>query len=179
MLAYLNSTRIRTTTNHNYVNILEVSKIMPKSLSFSCIWYICDREQTSQQKFSNYSKIFLLFPSVGQVLKMGTFSNLTIVINLFVCLFGNSSQTIGPKGLKFSGFDGGQPGVFIRTFGEDRSKTLTVELLFQIFLIGVTTPENHHHNRLTIILTGLCGSVYRIGVMLKYPSGGGGAQFHA
>ena len=28
----------------------------------------CDREQTSQQKFSNYNKIFLLSASVGGVL---------------------------------------------------------------------------------------------------------------
>ena len=34
-------------------------------------------------------------------------------LNLFICLFGNSSQTIGPKGFKFSGFDGGHPKVVV------------------------------------------------------------------
>ena len=37
-------------------------------------------------------------------------------------LFDNSSQTIGPKGLNFSEFDGGHPEVIIRMFGEDWSK---------------------------------------------------------
>ena len=45
---------------------------------------------------------------------------------LFVCLFDNSSQMIGPKGLKFSGFDG----VVITRFGEDCSETLPVNLFF-------------------------------------------------
>ena len=43
-------------------------------------------------------------------------------------LFAKSSQMIGPKWLKFSGFDGSHPGVVIRKFGEDRSKTLPVGL---------------------------------------------------
>ena len=43
----------------------------------------------------------------------------TIILNLFICLFGNYSQTIGPEGLKFSGFDGGHPGDIIRKFGDD------------------------------------------------------------
>ena len=37
----------------------------------------------------------------------------------FICLFGNYSQTIGPRGLKFYKFDVGHPGVVIRKFGED------------------------------------------------------------
>ena len=40
--------------------------------------------------------------------------DLTIIFNLSLCLSGNSSQKIGPKRLKFSGFDGGHPGVVIR-----------------------------------------------------------------
>ena len=35
---------------------------------------------------------------------------------------------MGPKGLKFSGFDGGHLGVIIRKLGEDQSKTLPVGL---------------------------------------------------
>ena len=35
---------------------------------------------------------------------------------------------IETKGLKFSGFDGDHPGMVMRYFGEDRSKTLPVEL---------------------------------------------------
>ena len=42
-----------------------------------------------------------------------------------VC-FDNPSQTMGPKGLEFSGFDGDYPGVITRKFGEDKSKTLPV-----------------------------------------------------
>ena len=47
-------------------------------------------------------------------------AHLIVILNifcLFICLFKNSSQQIGPKGLKFSVFDGGPPGVFIRNFG--------------------------------------------------------------
>ena len=49
-------------------------------------------------------------------------SFLTIIFYLFVvyfCLIGNSSQTIGSKGLKFLGFDGGRPGEVLTKFGED------------------------------------------------------------
>ena len=57
---------------------------------------------------------------------------LTIIFNsfvcLFVCFFNNFSQTIRPKGLKFSGFDAGHPGVVIRKFSGDQSKTLPVGL---------------------------------------------------
>ena len=49
---------------------------------------------------------------------------------LFVCLSSNSSQTIGPTGFKFSGFDGGLPGVVIREFGEDWSKIQPVGQFF-------------------------------------------------
>ena len=41
----------------------------------------------------------------------------------FVCLFvylsSNYSQLIGPRGFKFSGFDGGHPGDVLMKFGED------------------------------------------------------------
>ena len=40
-------------------------------------------------------------------------------ICLFVYWFSNSSQKIVPKGLPFSGFDGGHPRVVIRKFSED------------------------------------------------------------
>ena len=43
-----------------------------------------------------------------------------LFVCLFVCLSGNYSQIIGPKGLKFSGFDGGHPGGIIKKFGEDQ-----------------------------------------------------------
>ena len=33
-----------------------------------------------------------------------------------------------PKGFNFSGFDGGHPGMVIRKFGEDQSKTLPMGL---------------------------------------------------
>ena len=64
-------------------------------------------------------------------------TNLTIIFNLFVCavhvcavhLFGNYSQVIGPKVLKFSGFPGVNPGEIIRKFGEDRSKTIPIRPL--------------------------------------------------
>ena len=52
--------------------------------------------------------------------------------------FTNFSQTIGLKGLKFSGFngfDGAYPGVIIRKFGEDRIKALPVAL-FNFFKIS-------------------------------------------
>ena len=52
-------------------------------------------------------------------------------------LLANSSQMIGPKGLKISAFDGDYPGVVARKFGEDRSKTLPVELFSQNFLVVV------------------------------------------
>ena len=42
-------------------------------------------------------------------------------------LFDNSLQTIGPKALKSSGFDGG---VVIRKFGEEWSKILPMQLFF-------------------------------------------------
>ena len=45
-------------------------------------------------------------------------------------LFANSYQTIGPKGLKYTGFNEGHPGVVLRKFGEDRSKTLPMRLFF-------------------------------------------------
>ena len=45
--------------------------------------------------------------------------NLNMILISFVCLFNNSSQMIGPKRLKFSVVDGGNPGVVIRKFGED------------------------------------------------------------
>ena len=45
--------------------------------------------------------------------------HLTIILNLFICLSGNS-QIIRPKELKFSGFDEGHPGDVITKFGEDR-----------------------------------------------------------
>ena len=45
-------------------------------------------------------------------------------------LFANSSQIIVPKGLKFSGFDGGHHGVVTRKFGEDQIKTLPLGLFF-------------------------------------------------
>ena len=42
-------------------------------------------------------------------------------MSFFVCLSGNSSHTIVPKGLNFSGFEGGgHLGVVIRKFGEDQ-----------------------------------------------------------
>ena len=60
-------------------------------------------------------------------------------------LLSNSSETIGPKGVKFSGFDGGHLGVVIRKFGEDQSKTLPAcgATFSQNFLVVVTTlmPE--------------------------------------
>ena len=46
---------------------------------------------------------------------------------------------IGLKGHKFSGFDGGHPGVITRKFGKDWSKTMPEGLFFQNFLVGVTT----------------------------------------
>ena len=46
-----------------------------------------------------------------------------MVACLLVCLSGNSSQTIGPKELKFLKSDGGHPEVVIRKFGEDWSTT--------------------------------------------------------
>ena len=45
---------------------------------------------------------------------------------------------IGPKVLKFLGFDWGCPGVVLRE-GEDRSKTLPVGLFSRNVLIVVTT----------------------------------------
>ena len=54
----------------------------------------------------------------------------------FVCLLGNYSQAIGPKGLNLSGFDGSHPGVVIRKFGKDQSKTLPVGLFF--FLLEIS-----------------------------------------
>ena len=51
---------------------------------------------------------------------MTVYLYLTIIPNLFVCLSINSSQTIGTKGLKFSGLERGYPGMVIRKFGEDR-----------------------------------------------------------
>ena len=62
-------------------------------------------------------------------------------------LFDDSSQTIGPKGLKFSGFDKGYPGVIIKKFGEDMSKTMPV---------GVTTlclTKTPHLQHTTIVET--------------------------
>ena len=35
---------------------------------------------------------------------------------------------IGPEGLKYTGFNEGHPGVVIRKFGEEQSKTLPVGL---------------------------------------------------
>ena len=44
-----------------------------------------------------------------------------------------------PKGLQFSGFDGGSPGVIIRKFNKNQSKTLPVGLyIFLTYLVGVT-----------------------------------------
>ena len=42
---------------------------------------------------------------------------------------------IGPKTLKLSEFDGDHPGVVIRKFGEDRSKTLPVQQFFFFFFL--------------------------------------------
>ena len=49
-----------------------------------------------------------------------------------VGLFANSSRMIGPKGLKFLGFDGSHPGVVIRKFGEEQSRILHVGLFFSL-----------------------------------------------
>ena len=43
-----------------------------------------------------------------------------LFFHLSLCLSGDSSQTIGPKGLTFLGFDGGHFGVAIGKFDEDR-----------------------------------------------------------
>ena len=66
-------------------------------------------------------------------------------------LFKNSSQPIGPKGLKLSGFDG----VVIRKFGEDRSKALPLVLLFSQFSDWNhnSMPEYHHPTYYTTPLT--------------------------
>ena len=48
-------------------------------------------------------------------------------------LYTNSSEMIGPNGLKFSGFYGSHPGLVIRWFGKSQSKTLPVGLfIFKI-----------------------------------------------
>ena len=85
----------------------------------------------------------VLFPSIGWYLFC-----VTIIFNLFICLFSSSSETIGPreliisrirwdhpggsvgffdkssqmiglKGLKFSGFNWGHPEMIIRKIGDD------------------------------------------------------------
>ena len=50
---------------------------------------------------------------------------------------------VGPKGLKFSGFDGGHPVVVIRKFGGDQSKTLPVELFFPLKFPGCGRNSMH------------------------------------
>ena len=47
---------------------------------------------------------------------------------------------IWSKGLKYTGFDEGHPGVVLRKLGEDQSKTLPIRLFFtKRFLVVVTT----------------------------------------
>ena len=59
--------------------------------------------------------------------------------------FNNSSQMIGPEGLKLSGFGGGHCGVVRRKFSEDRNKTLPV---------GIYTKfPSWGHNSMPIPLT--------------------------
>ena len=60
-----------------------------------------------------------IFLSVAILVCQSYYKSLFFVY-LFVCLFGNYSQTIGPKGLKFSGFDRGYPGDGKRKFSEDQ-----------------------------------------------------------
>ena len=43
---------------------------------------------------------------------------------------------IGPKELKFSGFDGCHPGIVLRKFSEDGSKTLPMGLYFFLKFSG-------------------------------------------
>ena len=51
-----------------------------------------------------------------------------LFVHYFVCLYTNSFQMIGPKGLKFLRFDVGYHEVIIRKFSEYWSKTLPVGL---------------------------------------------------
>ena len=97
-------------------------------------------------QFSGFDGVVL-----GMLAKIGLFTNLSQIIGPrglnfagidgghFIMKFGkdsffpaNSSQTIAPEGLKFSRSDGGHPGDVMRKFGEDRGKTLPVELFFTI-----------------------------------------------
>ena len=57
---------------------------------------------------------------------ISSLGDLTMILNWFVCLFNDSSQSIGPKGLNFSQFNGGHPRVVMRKFSEDQSKILPV-----------------------------------------------------
>ena len=51
-------------------------------------------------------------------------------------MFTDFFQTIEPKGLKYTGFNEGHPGLVIRKFGEDQSKTMPVGLFFSQKLPG-------------------------------------------
>ena len=59
--------------------------------------------------FKNVYKAIPVFALDQKRTKNGTY--LIIILNLFICLFSNSSQTIGVKGLRCSGFDGVIPGI--------------------------------------------------------------------
>ena len=73
----------------------------------------------------NYSQIIgpelLKFQSLMDI-TLGTLQQSLLKIGLF----SNSSQTIGPENLKYALFNEGDPGVVMRKFGEDQSKTLSV-----------------------------------------------------
>ena len=68
--------------------------------------------------------------------------HLTIILDLFgllaFCLFNNTSQMIGFKGIKFSWFDWCHPGMVTMKFGEDWSKTMSMIFSPLNFLLGVT-----------------------------------------
>ena len=66
-----------------------------------------------------------------------------------ISLFANSSQTIGPKELKYAWFNGGQPGMVMRNFfGEEKSKILTMAVFslqnFQVVVITLCLSKPSH-----------------------------------
>ena len=91
------------------------------------IWYQCRQGIILRMSVRPYPICVHLRPK--KKTKSSTYANL-ILVCLFVCLFGNYSQTIKPKGLHFSWFDEGHPEDVIRKFGEDQSETLAEGLFF-------------------------------------------------
>ena len=65
-----------------------------------------------------------------------------------ISLFANSSQTIGPEELKYAWFNGGQPGMVMRNFGEEKIKTLTMGIFslqnFQVVVITLCLSRPSH-----------------------------------